>query len=108
VNKPLTYWAQGNQIDKLCDRFGSTLDELTPREKANLRTVLSLWVSMQTTSQVPLKDSYIAVESAWASTSISEYAMCSEDVIEALSIINGITTSQANEIIRAISNSLSH
>jgi hypothetical protein len=106
VNKPVAYWVQTEQIDKLCDRFGQTLNELTPREKASLRTVLSFWVSMQSVEQVPLDNSYVAVEDAWSNASISVYALCSEDVIEAVNILDGVTKEQANDLIRALSESL--
>ncbi len=107
MNKPVAHWIQTEQIDKLCDRFGQTLEELTLREKASLRTVLSFWVSMQSTSQVPINTSCVVVEDAWKIAAISEYGMCSEDVMIALSILDGITKSQANEVIRALSESLS-
>lgn len=106
MNKPVAYWVQTEQIDKLCDRFGQTLEKLTPREKANLRTVLSFWVSLQTFSQAHISAAFDAVEKAWEATSNTPHGLCSMDVIVSLEILEGITTSQANEVIRALSESL--
>jgi hypothetical protein len=113
VNKPLTYWIDTDHIHELCDRFGPTLDGyeekpgLTNREKISLRCVLSSWVCFREwVEEIPLSEASTLVKTAWATTEISEYGVCSSDVGEALNILEGITVWQANEIIRALSEAI--
>lgn len=106
----MTKAAQSDQIDKLTEKFGPTLDGyesqpgLTRREKINLRTVLSTWVSMKEVNlDVPVRSAWVAIEHGWAEMIDNGYGMCSEDVREALSILDGITVEQGNELLRALS-----
>lgn len=76
-------------------------------EKINLRTLLSTWVSLREIYPgIPLVTAYVCIESAWAGV-IDQYAMCTEDVQESLSILDGISTVQGNELIRALSEQIS-
>jgi hypothetical protein len=113
VNKPITYWIDTDHIQELCERFGPTLDGyetnpgLTNREKTSLRCVLAGWVSLREISEeITISKCFAYIEGFWELADISEYGMCSEDVAEALNILEGITVGQANELIRALSEAI--
>lgn len=101
---------ESNQIDELIEQFGPTLDGdmfhsgLTQGEKINLRAVLSLWLSVrQISPDLPIVSLWLRVEDVWPKIIDNGYAMCSEDVQKAITILHGITKEQANELIRALS-----
>lgn len=103
MSNPVTYWVQNDQVDKLCNRFGYNLEQLSKSEKKALRCVLSMWSIMAYRSpDLPLDAGYIYSESAWTAANIVDYGMCSEDVIEALRILKGLDTDYADGLIVAI------
>lgn len=108
--KPSQYWIHTGRIDKLTEQFGPTLDGydnypgLTRREKISLRSLLSMWMSLRELQpEMPISGAYACIESAWQGACLSEYAMCTDDVMKAISILDGITCLECNELLRALS-----
>lgn len=88
----ITYWTGYTPvIGQLCDRFGYNLENLKNGEKKALRCVLSLFSIMtHRAPQTILETAYTFAESAWTAADLVEYGMCSEDVREALGILQNI------------------
>jgi hypothetical protein len=105
ATKPLTYWTETEQTVKLSERFGSLLDELTTREKVVLRAVLSNWSALvMTEPRMLLNAAFIHTECMWQSSCVEEqeYGLCTQDVIDAVRILEGISLETANYLIAAL------
>lgn len=102
--KPLTYWTETEQTVELCKRFGDYLQGLTNREKVVLRTVLAVWSPLKMTEpRMLLNAAYIHTECMWQSSCVTEeYGLCTQDVIAAVEILEGISLETANYLITAL------
>lgn len=103
--KPLTYWAETEQTVALCNRFGTFLEGLTTREKVVLRAVLANWSPLKMTEpRMLLNAAFIHTECMWQSSCVEEqeYGLCTQDVIDAVRILEGISLETANYLITAL------
>lgn len=101
--KPIQYWADNEQTQKLCEEFGSHLEKLTTREKLSLIAVISFWTRANNQSKkFSLKDAFDWIETMWSDCGLSEYGMCSEDTIKAIDILNETENYWGTGLITAI------
>ena len=101
--KPLTYWADTPQIEELCEQFGYQLEKLTVRERLSIISVVAFWVRANNqVKQFSLRDAFNWVEQAWSDCNLSQYGMCSEDVIKAIDILNEVENNWGTGLIIAL------
>lgn len=96
MTKPVTYFTSSNQIDKLVERFGSQLDLLDREQKLELRIVLTYFVF----GQEQMGESY-SLNDAWFD-SLQTLMIEDVELMECLSILQGITISDAESLLSAL------
>jgi hypothetical protein len=96
MTKPVTYFTSSNQIDKLVERFGSQLDLLDRDQKLELRIVLTYFVF----GQEQMGESY-SLNDAWFD-SLQTLMIEDAELMECLSILQGITISDAESLQEAL------
>ncbi|MBW4607145.1 MAG: hypothetical protein KME22_07950 [Hassallia sp. WJT32-NPBG1] len=96
MTKPVTYFTSSNQIDKLVERFGSQLDLLDREQKLELRIVLTYFVF----GQEQMGESY-SLNDAWFD-SLQTLMIEDAELMECLSILQGITISDAESLQEAL------
>lgn len=93
--KPITYYVQNEQLDRLTERFGQELDLLDRSQKLQLRVLLSYYIL-----GVDCMDGY-SLNDAWME-SIREIMCEDANIIECLEILQGIKVQQAEDLLVAL------
>lgn len=94
--KPITYFAQNEQLDCLTERFGQELDLLDRSQKLQIRVMLSYYIL----GKDRMGDNY-SINDAWMET--LEEIMCEDEcIIECLNILENITVRQAENLLVAL------
>lgn len=94
--KPITYYIQNEQLDRLTERFGQELDLLDRNQKLQLRVILSYYIL----GKDCMGDNY-SIYDAWLET--LESIMCEDErIIESLETLEGITVRDAESLLEAL------
>lgn len=94
--KPITYYAQNEQLDRLTESFGQELDQLDRSQKLQIRVTLSYYIL----GKDWMGDSY-SINDAWMES--LQPIMCKdEQIIECLEILEGITVRDAEALLEAL------
>lgn len=94
--KPLKYYASGEHLDKLCERFGQELDLLDRNQKLQLRVLLSYYIL----GQDSMGESY-SINDAWMES--LQPIMCDDvAIIECLEILKDISIRDAESLLIAL------
>ena len=94
--KPITYYASGQHLDKLCEQFGHELERLDREQKLELRIVLTyfIWGQEQLGSNYSINDAWI--------DSLQHLLSGDEQIIECLEILQGISVKDAESLLTAL------
>lgn len=95
--KPITYYAQSEQLDRLTERFGQELDKLDRPQKLQLRVILCFY----TLGRNWMGDGY-SINDAWMEA-LQPLVCEDEQIVECLEILGGITMRDAESLLEALS-----
>lgn len=93
MTKPTTYYVQTPQIDQLVNEFGGQLDGLTRAERLDLRMLLATFVCLK-----EVEDEWTLVDVV---TEVPIFEV-SENLEEAIAILDGIDQNTADGLIDAL------
>ncbi|MUG97987.1 hypothetical protein F7734_39035 [Scytonema sp. UIC 10036] len=95
MSKPLQYYASGEHLEKLCERFGQELELLDRNQKLELRIILSFYVWGQDDSDgYGIFDAY--------NDSIQHLLVEDSELEECLEILQGISVQDAESLQLAL------
>jgi hypothetical protein len=98
MTKPVTYFTQTDQIDRLVERFGSQLDSLDHTEKLALRATLTYYLFHIEVAEL----GKYTLEHAADETLRGYSQECQSNIREAIAILFGIAEDEVEGLIEAL------
>lgn len=94
--KPITYYASGQHLEKLCEQFGHQLEKLDREQKLELRIILTclIW------GKGELGDDY-SIGDAWEDSN-QKLLIEDEEIVQCLEILEGISITDAESLLIAL------